>query len=89
MDFKEIISKIENFGQPHLSYWGCALAGEVGELCNLIKKFERDGQKMEIHQVGDELADIFIYLQLTAEVLQIDLQEAILRKIEIVKKRRE
>ena len=89
MDFKEIISKIENFGRPHYSYWGCALAGEVGELCNLIKKLERDGQKIEINHFAEELADIFIYTQLIAEVFEIDLEEAILNKIEIVKKRRE
>ena len=87
-DFKEITKKIENFGKNHASYWGCALAGEVGEACNLIKKHEKDG--LEIKELlKEELADIFIYLELTARFFNIDLEKAILDKIEVVKGRRE
>lgn len=109
MEFSELISGIEDFGKSHLSYWGNALAGEVGELCNIIKKLERDGliktlnwltgQDAKEHTqfdgdvlneyVGDELADIFIYLILTAKQFpDLCLESAIRNKIEKVKQRR-
>lgn len=75
-----------NFGRNHISYWGCAIAGEVGELCNRIKKHERDGV-FDKSAIGYELADIFIYTELIARQYGIDLEEAILQKIEIINKR--
>ena len=87
MDFKEITSKIQNFGCVHASYWGNALAGETGEACNLIKKFERDGLDIK-DQLAKELADIFIYLELTAQYFGIDLESSIIEKIAIVNQRR-
>ena len=59
--------------------WGCALAGEVGEACNLIKKMRR-GEKVDIQAVAEELADVMIYLDLTATRLGIDLEKAIIEK---------
>ena len=47
--------------QP-LTYWTTALAGEVGELCNMIK---------------EEIGGIAIYLDLLASLLDISLEEAI------------
>ena len=75
-----------------ITFWGCALAGEVGESCNLIKKFDRDGLYDEddnniIDLLALELADVFIYDVLTARVFDIDLEDAILRKIKILKEK--
>lgn len=84
----ELTSRIRCFGKDNLSYWGCALAGEVGELCNMIKKYERDGQLFSKEQYGHELADIFIYTVLTARQLDINLEQAIIEKLAIVEKRR-
>ena len=50
--------------------WGCAVAGEVGELCNLLKKLERlnsnDVEALSeiIDGIPDEVADVIIYLDL-------------------------
>jgi NTP pyrophosphatase (non-canonical NTP hydrolase) len=87
MDIKELIAKIENFGLPDPCYWENALAGETGELCNLIKKLARDGRFVEA-EFEDEIADVFIYLALAADFFKIDLEAAVLKKIEIVKKKR-
>lgn len=110
MDFKELMAKIENFGKNELIYWSNALAGEVGELCNLVKKFYRDRYNLNELSEGfgllgillenrnedlyegmkEELADIFIYIALTArDILKIDLEAAILGKLEVIKERRE
>ena len=74
--------------QP-LTYWTTALAGEVGELCNMIKKMERvqrggiDGgssytaKDIDKNMLKEEIGGIAIYLDLLASLLDIDLQEAI------------
>jgi len=74
--------------QP-LTYWTTALAGEVGELCNMIKKIQRverggvDGgssyQAKDItkEMLKEEIGGIAIYLDLMASLLDIDLSEAI------------
>ncbi len=59
-----------------LGDWGCALAGEVGELCNLIKK-RRRGQGIPTRLLAQELADVIIYADLLAEQLAIDLGDAV------------
>ncbi len=74
--------------QP-LTSWTTALAGEVGELCNMIKKLQRverggvDGgssyQAKDItkEMLKEEIGGIAIYLDLMASLLDIDLSEAI------------
>lgn len=93
-NFKTITDQIINFGRNESTFWGCALAGEAGEVCNIIKKMARDGDdtkdkegKRYMDLLPAQLADVFIYLVLTARHFNIDLEEAILSKIEIVNKR--
>jgi len=43
VSFQDLTKPIKNFGGYKGSGWGNALAGETGEVCNLIKKLERDG----------------------------------------------
>jgi NTP pyrophosphatase (non-canonical NTP hydrolase) len=74
--------------QP-LTYWTTALAGEVGELCNMIKKMQRverggvDGgssytaKDITKEMLKEEIGGIAIYLDLMASLLDIDLSEAI------------
>ena len=85
--FKDLSDMIENFGCEHLSYWGNALAGEVGEVCNLVKKMERDQVDLS-PEILEELADVFIYLVLLARQFpHLELEKAILDKLEIIKER--
>lgn len=75
--------------QP-LTYWTTALAGEVGELCNMIKKMQRvekggvDGgssysaKDITKEMLKEEIGGIAIYLDLLASLLDIDLEEAII-----------
>lgn len=74
--------------QP-LTYWTTALAGEVGELCNMIKKMQRverggvDGgssytaKDISKEMLKEEIGGIAIYLDLLASLLDISLEEAI------------
>jgi NTP pyrophosphatase (non-canonical NTP hydrolase) len=54
-----------------------AMAGEVGEFCNLVKKVERGSLDIRTpavrYDMAMELTDVFIYLLNLAGLLQIDL----------------
>lgn len=68
-----------------LSYRGNELAGEVGEACNIIKKVEREnlglkGSRATMEELSDELADVIICCDLVSLHLNIDLDEAVVRK---------
>jgi len=64
-----------------------ALVGEVGELAELFQWLPADEavertRNERLHgRVGDELADVLIYLVRLADVLGIDLGETALRKL--------
>ncbi len=66
--------------------WGGALAGEVGELCNYLKKMSR-GDKIKKKVLAHEIADIMTYLSLLSDQLDIDMEAAIIEKFNIVSKR--
>lgn len=68
-----------------LVYYGNALAGEVGEACNIIKKLRRNeliktGSTATMEDLADELSDVVIYAILTAKRAGIDLTKAIPKK---------
>lgn len=72
-----------------LSDWFTALAGELGELGNVIKKMNRSRDYMKGNRepdamlprmLEDETADTFLYLLLFARVAGIDLYAATCRK---------
>lgn len=67
--------------------WATALAGEVGEACNLLKK-RRRGEDIPTQEVADELADVMLYLDLLAARMGIDLEDAVKRKFNAVSERR-
>lgn len=76
--------------------YGLALAGETGELCNLLKKrlrlaggslHDKPG-KLTDEEVGKEIADIIIYADLLAHVVGVDLGEAVRAKFNEVSDRR-
>ena len=59
--------------------WATAFGGEVGEALNKIKKLRR-GENIATEDIGDELADSLIYMDLLANRLGINLSEAVIRK---------
>ena len=63
--------------------WGCAMAGETGEACNLLKKMRR-GEDVPLDHVAAELADVVTYADLLAARLGIDLGAAVVKKFDIV-----
>jgi NTP pyrophosphatase (non-canonical NTP hydrolase) len=71
-------------------HFALGLAGEVGELINLIKKVNRDPNAKfqdQYDEIRLEMADILIYLCDLAAVLQISLGRAITDKRKILVER--
>jgi len=70
----------------NLNDWGVALSGEVGELCNFLKKVRRgDFTLDECRQdVADEIADVLIYLDVLASRCDISLAAAVRHKFNSV-----
>lgn len=67
--------------------WAGAICGEAGELANLCKKIRR-GDKIDLHDVADEIADVMTYLDLLATRLGIDVEEALRSKFNSVSLKR-
>lgn len=68
----------------------CLLLGEeVGELFKAIRKTEKisTDSNSEVFHVGEELADILIYVCAIANRFDIDMEDAFRKKEEINKKR--
>jgi len=60
-----------SFSSTDERFLALALAGEVGELCNMIKKRWRDDADLA-EECRDELADIRVYLELLAACFGIE-----------------
>jgi NTP pyrophosphatase (non-canonical NTP hydrolase) len=69
-----------------LTDWGCCLAGEVGELCNLLKKLKL-GKAVDRSEIGKEIADVIIYADILSEKLGFDLGQLVRDKFNEVSKR--
>ncbi len=69
--------------------WSLAIAGEAGELCNLVKKVIRGDFPLEQvrQEILHEIADVMIYCDLAMTCLEADTGEEIMRKFDIVSER--
>lgn len=85
------VEGFKTYERVPLTYWTTAIAGEVGELCNMIKKLERvknggiDGGSsytaatITKEMIEEQIGGIAIYLDLISGILDIDLQQAIIK----------
>jgi len=82
----DIAHSISDGSDWKLSAWSNAVCGELGELANLIKKVERGDFSLEEKrgEIGDEIADVLIYLDILAFRAGVDLSEATIRKFNAV-----
>lgn len=81
-----------------LSDWGVAMAGEAGEVCDAIKKYNRLRDKIQqtngaktmeaaIEDIGMEIGDTAIYLDLLARRAGTTLEECIRKTFNRVSER--
>lgn len=80
--------QLEDWNLPD---WGNAVAGEVGELCNVLKKIHRGDYTLQQANakelIADEAADIIIYLDLLCQRAGVNLQTAVVNKFNKVSER--
>jgi NTP pyrophosphatase (non-canonical NTP hydrolase) len=74
-------------------FYAVELAGEVGEVCNVIKKLERERQNIPgsrdlVSHLEEELADVILVADLLAMVYGIDLSRAIKKKFNATSEKR-
>lgn len=70
---------------PDLAFRALELAGEAGELANVVKKLERErlgwrGSRTTLDALADEIADVIICADLVAMSAGFDLAEIVARK---------
>jgi NTP pyrophosphatase (non-canonical NTP hydrolase) len=82
--------------------WAVAMAGEAGEVCNAVKKLRRveddianisdpdrqlSTRAEAIAKIGEEIADTFLYLNLLAVRLNLDLPTEVIKKFNATSER--
>ena len=65
------------------------LAGEVGEVCEKIKKHIRDGRELDKDDLTKELGDVLWYLSALSSDLGISLEDVAVNNYEKLKSRQE
>jgi NTP pyrophosphatase (non-canonical NTP hydrolase) len=65
------------------------LAGEVGEICEKIKKHVRDGRELDKEDLTKELGDVLWYLSALSGDLGINLEDVAVKNYEKLKSRME
>jgi len=100
MELKDIVAAQKDFDNRHfgkleltperLLYLMTCLAGETGELANLVKKYYRekvrnyrlptDGQEDFVSLMKEELTDVFIYTMILSYLLEVDLEKEFFNK---------
>jgi NTP pyrophosphatase (non-canonical NTP hydrolase) len=65
------------------------LAGEVGEICEKIKKHVRDSRELDKEDLTKELGDVLWYLSALSGDLEIDLEDVAVKNYEKLKSRME
>lgn len=71
----------------HLLNGALGLAGESGEVCDLVKKNWMQGHNLDIEHLAKELGDILWYVAETATAIGYDLETIMKLNIEKLRKR--
>lgn len=72
-----------------ITYPCLGLAGEVGEVCEKVKKHIRDGRDLDREDLKKELGDVLWYLAAVATDLGIDLNDVATTNYHKLKSRQE
>lgn len=73
--------------QNNQLYFAVGLAGEVGEVCEELKKAYRDARQFDKEKLTNELGDVLWYLTNIASNAGVSLDEVIRRNVEKLTKR--
>lgn len=90
MDFNQYQEAATRTANPHdnaLANYGLGIAGEAGEVADLIKKYVFHGHDIDREDIKKELGDVLWYLSNIAETANISLEEIAIANIEKLKRR--
>lgn len=73
--------------QLAISNYSMGLAGEVGEVIDILKKFVYHGHTLDIYELAEELGDVLHYVAGTSTMLGLTLEEIATGNIEKLRKR--
>lgn len=76
-EFVAKLFKLRGTIQQDLEHALIGCAGEVGELCDAIKKFTIYGKQLDVPNVIEELGDLKFYMQAIMNLLQIPEQSVL------------
>lgn len=80
-------SRSDLSGMEHILNGALGLAGEAGEVADLIKKATMQGHPLDVEKVLLELGDVLWYVAETANAIGWDMESIMSRNIEKLKKR--
>jgi len=86
-EFAHMAPHPASIGKNQLLHYALGLAGEVGEVCDDIKKREYHGRDIPMSHTKEELGDVMWYVANVCNELGFDLQEVIEENMSKLKKR--
>lgn len=78
---------VDNDPNVTLTHWALGLAGEAGEVIELVKKQAFTGQPFDQNRMAEELGDVLWYLAALAWSVGIDLDDVAKRNVQKLEKR--
>lgn len=86
-EYQELSARTANKHDAEIVNYGLGIAGESGEVADLIKKAYFHGHNIDKANVKKELGDVLWYLSQICRVSGLTLEEVALANIEKLKKR--
>lgn len=89
-DYQQLASRTANHGpdeKGQMCNWALGLAGETGEVVELVKKYVYHDKPFKVDDMKKELGDILWYIANLATTVGIDLQDISNANIEKLKAR--
>ena len=89
-EYMELAQRTSNKNLPqdyHLLNGALGLAGESGEVCDIVKKCWMQGHELDTKHIAKELGDILWYVAETATAIGYDLETIMQMNIDKLRKR--
>ena len=86
-EYQELASRTRNPHKEELVNYALGIAGEAGEVADLVKKARFHGHAIDKETVAKELGDVLWYVSNLARLAGVDLEDVAAMNIEKLKKR--
>lgn len=86
-EYQKLASKTANLNEDSLTNFALGIAGEAGEVADLVKKTVYHGHPMNYENLIKELGDVLWYVSQLAAWAGVDLKEVAIQNIDKLMKR--